>query len=244
MEKIADALTRAIRRGEVGRKALVGLGLKPRTIYKSIGKPGVEGFAQLRTHPEHGLQVAKLHDRQSPWYGDRIFDIKSKLLDTASKADPQHFARQYGVDYDKKIMFSEFLHGPNNAGPRTAKIEAALSKKYGILDFSRERNHNILNNKIYDVGISTIDRPKTRLFDPKEFDSPLAKAIRRADTALQAWQMNAQPKREFRLMGRYTDSASKLENMAKSFKEAVHNATSQEQAARINRILRETYGAR
>ena len=65
IEKIADALARAYRRGAIDLSTLrrAAAGQKSRFV-EDVGQ-GFEGITQLRTHPTRGAQVAKIYDKSS-----------------------------------------------------------------------------------------------------------------------------------------------------------------------------------
>ncbi len=157
IEKIADALARAFRRGvismESAGKVTKDLKLRPRFLDKF--KPGLESAPILMTSPKHGLQVAKAYDKTSPYVSNDTLRAKTKKSRIFNNRYPDDFAQFYGRSRKHpNITYHEYI--PDLNGRPNYQRWAQISKKEGITD--ADSMGNSVNAKIIDF----LDLPTQR----------------------------------------------------------------------------------
>jgi hypothetical protein len=121
IEKVADALARAVRRQLVSQEAAgtvaQKLGLKSRLIVPKIGR-GAETLNQLRTSPAHGLQVAKVYNTEGSLFSKELFERKDKIYTAMSGKG--NFAKYYGKDPSgRAVSFHEYIKPGSRPKPTT-----------------------------------------------------------------------------------------------------------------------------
>ncbi len=146
MNKLADALARAVQRGLVSEnaagKVTQQLGLKSRFL-RRIGQ-GYEGVAQLRTHNKEGLAVAKIHNTvfdKNFW--PSTFEVKQEVLKKVN-GDPR-FARYLGREPGRYISYHEYV--------KRAPLPVEIAKKiWGLRYLSRKAAiHKDAGRYLHDV---------------------------------------------------------------------------------------------
>lgn len=156
MYKYSDALARAVAKGLISEDAAgrvaQQLKLKPRAL-KVIGE-GYESINQLRTSPDHGLQVAKIFKDDELFWSPEGFARRAKIMERM-KGNP-FFAEYYGKHPTKPIIYQEYLkQDPTKARflTGTAKDKRRIRGYYKrmagepIVDIHKG---NMINDKLYD----------------------------------------------------------------------------------------------
>ncbi len=146
MNKLADALARAVQRGLVSEsaagKVTQQLGLKSRFL-RRIGQ-GYEGVAQLRTHDKEGLTVAKIHNTvfdKNFW--PSTFELKQKVWEKVN-GNPE-FAGYLGREPGRYISYHEYV--------KHAPLPVEIAKKlWALKNLSRKGSaHAAAGRHLHDV---------------------------------------------------------------------------------------------
>ncbi len=240
IEKIADALARAVNSGRLSRSFIraAAKGQKPRTL--GVLGQGAEGIAQERTHPSLGTQVAKIYDQKGPWYSDRMFNRKTEIFRHLNRQAPKKSVKLLDTDTDKRIHFTEYLE--DNGRKMSVEDATKLSKKFGISDISGGQyvNHNILNGKVMDFLPDNNKVAKTTTLGAH------AVTLKKLSNRLERMYPGAQNLSDIDMTHEPTRRLIEKGNAVEAKLHAIQNAMIDEVTnrpkARIDRVLRQTYG--
>ncbi len=241
MEKIADALSRAINRGLVHgtpniRRAAQGQ--SSRTV-KTIGQ-GLEGIAQMRTHGEFGVEVAKIYDKKSPFYSDTSFSHKGRIFKEMEHKIPGGYsARLHGEDPSKKIHFLEYVPGSKKDyahpdGVNIVKDVLKIEDVHGTLP--DKPAHNMIGGRIIDFLPSSPSIKRTY---------PIGKADIQLDNVRTFMHTldSRDPADAVRLQKAIARKEA-IKSKIKDMKSEIRTEVDTNPKGRIDRVLRQTYGTR
>ncbi len=239
IEKIADALARAINRGLVHgipniRRAAQGQ--SSRTV-KTIGQ-GLEGIAQMRTHEDTGIEVAKIYDKKSPFYSDTSFEHKGRIFREMERKIPGRYsARLYGEDPDKKIHFLEYVPGSKKDyahpdGVNIVKDALNIEDVHGTLP--DKPAHNMIGGRIIDFLPASPSIKRTY---------PIGKADVQLDNVRTFMRTldSKEPADSIRLQKAIARKEA-LKGKIKAMKSEIRTEVNTNPKGRIDRVLRQAYG--
>jgi hypothetical protein len=149
IEKVADALSRAVRRQlvspEAAGKVTKHLKLKTRTL--GVMPLGEEAAVLLQTYPKKGLQITKVHNMDGLWYSKEMMRSKVKSYKALSR-NPDIAAKFYGRSKrHPNVTHHEFVSTAGNSVEYDTPRLSSIKERFNITDLHPS---NIVGGKIID----------------------------------------------------------------------------------------------